>query len=200
MSTPMKPERVEVGMRFATKYEPFTVLRYGSETDWLVKWDDARQLLIGNPEDSGGDEGETFAGYCAEFEATLVAPAPATPGTATVTPEPTVEHGQRRVWNAGDPPWTVHARSDGRFQARYDSGQLGVEIPGPAMYRESRLLEAAPASKPPASPVYGRMVGELRAPDGTPRTALEAIRAKREPEPWLPSVDEWDLLPDAWPR
>jgi len=47
------------------------------------------------------------------------------------------------------------------------------------------------------TPIYGRMVGEMRSQDGRPMSALEAIKAKREPEPWIPSVDEFDLLPDA---
>ena len=31
----------------------------------------------------------------------------------------------------------------------------------------------------------------------TATTALQAIQARKPPEPWRPSVDEWDLLPDA---
>jgi len=80
--------------------------------------------------------------------------------------------------------------------------------------------------RPPLSgfslaPIY-RGVGEMRSQDGRPLcrhgwtagcaegscavetrndagplSALEAIKAKREPEPWVPSVDEYDLLPDA---
>ena len=32
---------------------------------------------------------------------------------------------------------------------------------------------------------------------GVPRTALEAIQSRKKPAPWVPSVDEFDLLPDA---
>jgi hypothetical protein len=45
-------------------------------------------------------------------------------------------------------------------------------------------------------PVYGRLVGETRAQDGTPLSALGKVEMKK-PEPWVPSVTDWDLLPDA---
>jgi len=48
-----------------------------------------------------------------------------------------------------------------------------------------------------AAPVYGRMVGEARAQDGTPLTALEAIQARKKPEPWVPSCDELFWIKDA---
>ena len=36
----------------------------------------------------------------------------------------------------------------------------------------------------------------VQTPDGN-LTALEAIQSRKKPEPWIPSVDEFDLLPDA---
>lgn len=59
-----------------TKFDPFTLVRYNSETDWLVKWDD--RLVIGMPEN--GATGDTFAGYCEEFEAEPAAGATQTKG------------------------------------------------------------------------------------------------------------------------
>lgn len=34
-------------------------------------------------------------------------------------------------------------------------------------------------------------------PATTPLTALQAIEARKKPEPWVPSTTEWDLLPDV---
>lgn len=55
-----------IGQRFETKFDSFTVIRYDSETDWSVRWDDG--VTIGSPENSRG-AGDTFAGYLEEFEA-----------------------------------------------------------------------------------------------------------------------------------
>jgi hypothetical protein len=38
---------------------------------------------------------------------------------------------------------------------------------------------------------------KTKHPEGTPLTALQRIQARKKPEPWYPSVDDWDLLPDA---
>lgn len=62
-------DRVEVGTRYITKYDPFTVERYNSETDWAVRWDDG--LRIAAPEYVNANGNDTFAGYCKEFEAVL---------------------------------------------------------------------------------------------------------------------------------
>ncbi len=53
-----------------------------------------------------------------------------------------------------------------------------------------------PWLKVPPSPYY-RAVGEIRSQDGRPLSALEAIAAKKKPEPYICPVDDWDLLPDA---
>jgi len=47
------------------------------------------------------------------------------------------------------------------------------------------------------APVYGRMVGEMRDASGAPLSALGRVQAKKEPEPYVCPVDDWDLLPDA---
>lgn len=58
-------------------------------------------------------------------------------------------------------------------------------------------LEAEVAPKPLGPGHTFHMHGELVHPSGRPLSALQSIQARKPPEPWRPSVDEHDLLPDA---
>jgi len=60
--------------------------------------------------------------------------------------------------------------------------------------RVEKTLTIQP-SKP--APAYGRMVGEMRDASGAPLSALELVTSRSKPEPWIPSVDDFDLLPDV---
>lgn len=86
-----------------------------------------------------------------------------------------------RAWNAGSRDFPRPARP-----APTPSPTPNIEVT-----RDNKAATAAPA------PIYGRMVGETRDANGVPLTALQAIQARKPPEPWVPSADEWDLLPDA---
>lgn len=84
-----------------------------------------------------------------------------------------------------NPEWEFHGHDGGR-RCGTCNGVHGEPACPPGWH-----------SKTPPSPLYGRTGGERRDQDGTPLTALEAIRGKVKPEPWVPSVTEWDLLPDV---
>lgn len=71
----------------------------------------------------------------------------------------------------------------------------------PAAPGEGKPRLPSPVRHEPGG-LYGRLVGEMRASDGTPLTALGSIKAKRmEPappvEPFIPSIDDDFWIPDA---
>lgn len=131
--------------------------------------------------------------------------------------QPQVAAGQRREWTIGRPgPFTLeaHPRFPGQFQRRDEHGDCGgIPFTAEEVERGSTLLapgEVLPAAnvvvdrslhtdkRPAEPPRYNIAAGaEMRYSNGHPRTALEAIRARQKPEPWRPSVDEVDLLPDV---
>jgi len=49
----------------------------------------------------------------------------------------------------------------------------------------------------PESPYDRRRFSLELSKDGVALSALQVIQARKKPEPYIPSVDEWDLLPDA---
>lgn len=57
----------DVGDRYLTKFDPFTVVRYVSETDWAIKYDDG--VFIESPMNDGIGGRESFEIYCEEFAA-----------------------------------------------------------------------------------------------------------------------------------
>ena len=66
---------------------------------------------------------------------------------------------------------------------------------GPVDDPEMKTPEVAPL---PSTPNFPPHAGEMRdAMTGVALSALESIRSRKPPEPWRPSVDDWDLLPDA---
>lgn len=74
----------------------------------------------------------------------------------------------------------------------------------PCKYGCTRGTFADTTSKATApAPARGRLVGETLSPAGVPLTALSAVPCRRSSEqlkpvePWVPSIDDWDLLPDA---
>lgn len=53
---------------------------------------------------------------------------------------------------------------------------------------------------PPTKPLYGRAVGEMRAQDGSPLSALQTIQSRPKPEPWVPSCDDDHWIPSVGER
>jgi len=202
-----KPKSVEVGMRFSAGGDATcTITRLHGDGDCAMRWD---------------KEGFEGRWSCASIlrDWTYL-------GSDTPSPRDARACVGSR-WLAtklNDRPFTLlpHLQKPGQFQRRYDDGgQLGgcswtaEEIERGCKYVGGPLAEtvATPVTPPkpqvPANvvvdpslqtknrPGIGRMAGEMRAQDGTPLTALQAIQARPKPEPWRPSVDEYDLLPDA---
>lgn len=102
------------------------------------------------------------------------------------------------IWKAEfvDGPRSTQGESRADPPSPYSCDECGRSLePGDSL--RNGVCQRCRAPVVTSKPVYGRMVGEMRGPDGTPLTALQHIQARQPPEPWRPSVDEYDLLPDA---
>lgn len=132
---------VKVGDRYATKFDPFTVLRYESETHWTVKWDDGVTITSTGP--------DTFAEYCEEFEAVPVAP-PAVPAETK-----------------GEPPARCKDRHAGYgLPCKLPVGHGGEHENGEARWRGVERVELKPFRAPLATSVcqeHGRTCDRPRA-------------------------------------
>jgi hypothetical protein len=89
-------------------------------------------------------------------------------------------------------PWEFCTRAGcPSFMAPHEHRQLNPDT------FESRITTAWQpfvASRPSKRPAPKPAVDN---PPPMATTALEAIRSRKPPEPWRPSIDDWDLLPDA---
>ncbi len=92
----------------------------------------------------------------------------------------------------------------GKIKELFDAGKVTI----PAGYRYGGFLtpsnwyigidpgfETKPSLAPARELVSSPSAASLARVGN--QSALERIQAKRTPEPWVPSVDDWDLLPDA---
>lgn len=66
----------------------------------------------------------------------------------------------------------------------------------------ARFPRSPGVQTPPAPPRHVAPQGLSRQKmrsltDGGPMTALQLIQSRKPPEPYIPSITEWDLLPDA---
>ena len=75
--------------------------------------------------------------------------------------------------------------------APHQCGACGKMCPG---RKQSTIVVNAPVPQVAAAQETVTPSGYARIGD---LTALEAIRSRKPPEPWRPTVDDWDLLPDA---
>lgn len=81
------------------------------------------------------------------------------------------------------------------FSVAHEHRQIGpnmfdarITLPASTIIVNAPVPQVAAAQEYVTPSGYAR-VGNL--------TALEAIRSRKPPEPWRPSIDDWDLLPDA---
>lgn len=75
------------------------------------------------------------------------------------------------------------------------SGRPGA--PPPAAVANPRGTTSAAGGGSAARYNLAAKAGAELHTQGRPHTALEAIRERKPPAPWVPSVDDFDLLPDA---
>ncbi len=77
----------------------------------------------------------------------------------------------------------------------------GPNAPEQLAYTKQMCKEIDARNKRASAPRpqhIGAPVGEMfDASTRAPLSALESIRSRKAPEPWRPSVDDWDLLPDV---
>lgn len=141
----------------------------------------------------------TFLGYAPGY-------GPSSPPEAK---EEGVRVGQRRQWHnfkgAKDcGPFVVTVGGVG-FCAVFESGNGQSANFEEAYFEEhSTLLPATPVTsgvpvEAPLPVVDPRFTGEKRdIGTGAALSCLQLIQARKPPEPWRPTVDEFDLLPDAY--
>lgn len=196
-----RPERVEVGQRWHTRGHPketYVVVAERADGKWRIRYE-----ATGKESAYEWGDGQILCDTYLGPTSPAPAPVPAVGQRWRATAE------KFQPYNDGK-PFTLTKRvmttcgngwdDDGNTKSGLTYWADEAFTDGRLQYVDNGPAPAAPPQKVPSVPPTPAIPAscQLERWDETgPRTALEAIQARKKPEPWYPSVDEWDLLPDA---
>lgn len=186
-----KPTKVEVGQRWVEDDEganPYTVTAVSPEKGAQIRFDDQRES-DGYWHKSASILGDIFLGGPASPER------PVMEARGDGYPARCLGCGCKKETNYHCDACQVPVAM-GERQRAWDAGARDFPRPG-VQTPPAPPVEQLPVPTQAERRQYQRDIMEMHSPEGMPLTALEKIRAKAKPEPWTPSVDEWDLLPSV---